>query len=473
MKITADQVVAQARSEYETLHSLPIADPDERERFYREHVEGSLALRRLKQAMDEWCAVWFWPADEESLRHVPTPLRFHQPCEQAALIVERLASEVRFFHWELEFPDVFTPQRSGFDAVLGNPPWENSQPNPYEFFARHEPLIRTFGRLEALRKIEELFGCISGLEDQWHAHCGFFKAFSNWVANAADPFGLDEDSGALGRGAAPLVVAWKKRCTERQGFVGPCRPFRYQTGRVFTYKLFLESSHFLTTMTGRLGMIVPSGLYTDAWSLPLRELFLEQSQWEWLFSFENKRRIFDIHSSFKFAPVIVSRHRPAARTPLKAAFMVHDLSAWERPNPPVINFDPALTALFAPRSKSLPEIRNPRDFDICRKVYDHSFRIGDNAPGWEITFALEFMMNTDAKLFPPREKWEAKRYQPDVFGRWIGPDGDVALPLYEGVMVGQLDPPFKVYRQPIGARAGWFSCQSDHKQFVCAFQNHP
>ena len=36
--VTADQVVAEARSEYETLHSLPIADPDERERFYREHV---------------------------------------------------------------------------------------------------------------------------------------------------------------------------------------------------------------------------------------------------------------------------------------------------------------------------------------------------------------------------------------------------------------------------------------------------
>ena len=72
--VTTDQVVAEARSEYEKLHSLPIADPDERERFYREHVQASPALCRLKQAMDEWCAVWFWPSDEQSLQCVPTPL---------------------------------------------------------------------------------------------------------------------------------------------------------------------------------------------------------------------------------------------------------------------------------------------------------------------------------------------------------------------------------------------------------------
>ena len=63
--------LAEARSEYERLHNLPIADPDERERYYREHVQASPALRRLKQAMDEWCAVWFWPADEESLAVCP------------------------------------------------------------------------------------------------------------------------------------------------------------------------------------------------------------------------------------------------------------------------------------------------------------------------------------------------------------------------------------------------------------------
>ena len=60
---------------------------------------------------------------------VPTPLRFHQPSEQAAKIIEQLAAKLKFFHWELEFPDVFTPERSGFDAMIGNPPWDMMKPN--------------------------------------------------------------------------------------------------------------------------------------------------------------------------------------------------------------------------------------------------------------------------------------------------------------------------------------------------------
>src|SRR5262249_24742452 len=68
-KITTDSVVREARAEYEKLHDSPVTNPEEREQWYREHIERSQALRSLKAAMDEWCAVWFWPTDEESLRH--------------------------------------------------------------------------------------------------------------------------------------------------------------------------------------------------------------------------------------------------------------------------------------------------------------------------------------------------------------------------------------------------------------------
>src|SRR5207302_1388779 len=101
---------------------------------------------------------------------------------------------LKFFHWETEFPDVFTPERSGFDAMLGNPPWENAQPNPYEFFADHEPLIRTFGRTALLKRMEGLFGAVANLEHSWFEHCGFFKSFSHWISQISDPFGLETDS---------------------------------------------------------------------------------------------------------------------------------------------------------------------------------------------------------------------------------------------------------------------------------------
>nr|HPM02677.1 N-6 DNA methylase [Candidatus Cloacimonadota bacterium] len=41
--------------------------------------------------------------------------------------INHFALEQRFFHWELEFPEIFDEkisQNPGFDCVLGNPPWE-------------------------------------------------------------------------------------------------------------------------------------------------------------------------------------------------------------------------------------------------------------------------------------------------------------------------------------------------------------
>ena len=73
------------------------------------------------------------------------------------------------------------------------------------------------------------------------------------------------------------------------------------------------------------------------------------------------------------------------------------------------------------------------------------------------------MMNTDAKLFPPREKWEERGYKPDVFGRWIGFDQDIALPLYEGRMIGQFDFSQKGWISGKGRSAVWRKLPFDAK----------
>ena len=54
-----------------------------------------------------------------------------------------------------------------------------------------------------------------------------------------------------------------------------------------------------------------------------------------------------------------------------------------------------------------------------------SILLGDKGPdGWGIRYArdFEFMMNTDAHLFPPRPQWEAKGYRPDEYSRWLQGD---------------------------------------------------
>ncbi len=195
-------------------------------------------------------------------------------------------------------------------------------------------------------------------------------------------------------------------------------PFRFQTGRIFTYKLFLEQTHVLLGVTGRFGQIVPSGIYSDSWSQSLRELFLDHCQWEWLFGFENRDKIFDIHRSFKFNPVIVEK---GGRTEaIRTAFMRRRLEDWEAAEPLATPYTRAQVERFSPRSKAILEIQSARDLEILEKIYANSVLLGDDGPdGWDVKYKLEFMMNTDAHLFPPRPTWEAQGYRPDEYSRWL------------------------------------------------------
>ena len=117
----------------------------------------------------------------------------------------------------------------------------------------------------------------------------------------------------------------------------------------------------------------------------------------------------------------------------------------------------------SPKSLSLVELRSPRDLAIFRKIYGHAIRIGDNAPGWEITFATEFHMTNDSSLFPPLEKWEAKGYKSDVFGRWIGSGNHMAWPLYEGSMIHQFDFCYQSWLKGHGAGSLWSLVQPQAK----------
>ncbi len=123
---------------FEKLHALPVHEVEERKRVYQGEVASSPTFRELKEAFDTWCAVWFWLGD--SLDLAPYPTNFLKPPDQRREIVGLLARRHHFFHWELEFPDVFTGPESGFSAVIGNPPWEIQKPNSKEFFSNVDPM---------------------------------------------------------------------------------------------------------------------------------------------------------------------------------------------------------------------------------------------------------------------------------------------------------------------------------------------
>ena len=410
------------------MHELPIQDAAERADVYRTELLGSREWQSLREAMDLWCACWFWPADE--IGHAPLPTSFADPPEETRSVAEAVAARHRFFHWELEFPDVFREEGAGFDTVLGNPPWETLQPNSKEYFSNGDPLYRAYGKQEALKKQKEYFDD-PATERQWLDYAARFASDSNWMKHCGEPFGDPDEheksanrfSIVRGKLNSELHRRWRKARAESTRYADLAHPFRHRgSGKAYTYKLFLEVSHALLRNGGRLGMLVPSGIYSDHGTTSLRTLFIEQCRWEWLFGIENGDRIFPIHRSYKFNPIIVEKG--GSTEVIRTAFMRRDLEEWERAEDLATPYTRGQVEQFSPKTRAILEIQSRRDLEILEKIYANSVLLGDDGPdGWGIQYSQgDFNMTSDSKLFPPRPKWEEKGYRPDEYSRWLKGD---------------------------------------------------
>jgi hypothetical protein len=110
-----------------------------KERVLQALTASGAPLQRWKAAADLWCAGWFWPdraltaaAYGELLAALFRRGATLSAAQTQALLgrATAIARGERAFHWQLEFPEVFFDREGcrrvdgGFDAVLGNPPWD-------------------------------------------------------------------------------------------------------------------------------------------------------------------------------------------------------------------------------------------------------------------------------------------------------------------------------------------------------------
>jgi hypothetical protein len=111
----------------------------DKERALNGLVTPGAPLQRWKAAADLWCAGWFWPdrkltaATYAELLSTLLQRGSTLPERQSRALLEQaaeIARTQRSFHWHLEFPEAFFDRAGrrradgGFDAVLGNPPWD-------------------------------------------------------------------------------------------------------------------------------------------------------------------------------------------------------------------------------------------------------------------------------------------------------------------------------------------------------------
>ena len=172
----------------------------------------------------------------------------------------------RFFHWPLEFPDVF--QHGGFDVVLGNPPWERIKLQEKEFFLTRDREIATAPNKAARQRL------IQALPQHNPA---LAKEFSQAVHNS--------ESTKFGSCAAVNGF----HLTGRRQMSTPIPSSRRRRGPS-------------ARPTGRVGIIVPSGHRHRRYNQGLFHRPREQSvHWSAFTTFENREGVFPgVHRSYKF-----------------------------------------------------------------------------------------------------------------------------------------------------------------------------
>jgi hypothetical protein len=378
----------------------------------RKIAEETLATAKLlfniRSAADFLPEVWSEWDMLTSLISDPKRLRSYAENRPWWKAFEETCERERFFHWELEFPEVLLDgENPGFDAVVGNPPWDKILPNRHEFYGRYDILIRAFTGGELDRRIKELIDRDHTLSSKFDAYRNRINTLATILKNGGD-YNFNE-----------WLIEGKATGGHQDAF-----------------KFFVERAWQLAREGGRVGFVVPSAIYNNEGCTGLRHLLIEQSTVERFYAFENRKKIFPIHSSYKFVSLVFKKGKPEDDH-FAAAFMRHEMSELEatarfreagqenvRPfaAPWIVPVSRKELKCLSPGTLAFLEYRLPRDREILLKMYGYDSEgnpvkprplLGDQGPGtWNARFYTEFNMTNDrdlwtdpktGKLYNPRQ----------------------------------------------------------------------
>ncbi len=322
-----------------------------------------------------------------------------------------LIAEERFLNWQVAFPGVWSDwgsaeRHGGFDAVVGNPPWDRIKLQQVEWFAARRPEVALAARASDRKRI------IAALERD------------------GDPLHAEYEL-ADGRAADTLRVA---RTGGHYPLLG--------RGDLNLYSLFVERAHSLVKPAGMVGLLTPSGIASD---LSASEFFAGVAtggHLKALYDFENKKVFFpDVHASFKFCVMVASLQRTFAAA--RMGFYLHSVEEIEDGDR-AFAIEAADFARVNPNTGTAPIFRSRRDMALTTAIYERLPVLVNRSSerpvaAWPVRYATMFHMTNDSGLFRTRAELEgAEGAWPIGGNRWQSPTGEW-VPLYEGKMVQAFD----------------------------------
>jgi hypothetical protein len=456
------------RSEYiekwrefaEISETTPQEIKQKQSQYQLNHSENNLGWWRDYSACNLWTAAFFMGLTEQNLQLLPTTEALEQllsgnPVTQKLVdAANQLAEEKRFFHWSVEFPDVFNPPQpplanggrdispitkgglrgvedvspltkgglrgvedispitkgglrgvNGFDCVLGNPPWERIKLQEKEFFAAKDADIANAQNKAAREKLIKLLS---------QTNPKLLQEFEDAKHDADAQSKFIRESGRF-----PLTAV----------------------GDINTYAVFAETTRKLISVNGRVGIIVPTGIATDDTTKRFFGDLIKSQSLASLTGLENEAFIFsEVHHAFKFCMLVITGKNSKIESTDFTFFCRYfkDVDNEKRH----FSLSSNEIALINPNTLTCPVFRTCQDAELTKKIYQYLPVLENEATGvnpWGISFMRMFDMANDSGLF---KSCCASAPNEDVLKH---NNERELLPLYEAKMFHQFDHRYSTY----------------------------
>jgi hypothetical protein len=402
---------------------------DPRSRFYR-----------LKQICNLWMAPWFWPHDtdveppstDEFARVARELWEAAGPQSQRAADLLRISDGIaelrRFFHWELEVPEVF--ERGGFSAFVGNPPWEAIALNTKEFFANFDPLFRSYSKQKAKAAMAALRRSSPVVEQGWRAFARNQRQAAHFLR-------------------ASGVYNWY--VTDISG------------GDAFNlFRSFLERDFKALRDNGLLSQALPDTFYLGSKCAAIRRALTSSGAVTRLIVNENRKSVFPIDSRIRIVLLTVERGATSEHVPM-AFFVGKDAEHRERslslreltpvlaePDRYTIPISIDFIKRLAPTTFSFLEIVDRKDAELLEHLSRHGIPFGS---AWEPQYCRELDASNDSDLFRYADWLEANGCRREGWN-WVHPELGEFWPLVEGRDIYQFEFPVGEFDKWVNANEG-------------------
>ncbi|MFN4092458.1 MAG: Eco57I restriction-modification methylase domain-containing protein [Brevundimonas sp.] len=315
-----------------------------------------------------------------------------------ALVVDQ-----RFMHWQVAFPGVWknwssSEPQGGFDAVIGNPPWDQLDFESIKWFEVRAPQI------------------------------------ANEPTDAKRKAAIDrevESSSALG---------WqfvKARDTATMALAASKDRFRLFGGRKsYLHQSFVEQAIAIASKAGRIGLLVPSATVTANGAGPFVSKYAAEGRIEAVIDFENRGApegmfFAEIDARTRFCALLISPS--GLKTPIGVSFFTNiALDLAEQ----IFDLNPSTLKIVSPSTGVIPPVTSKAALDILERSFTNAAFFGDAEAGrpWQLTYSQMFNRSTSSNEFKDADALKKLSALP-LDGEIYRKGDDRFLPLFEGKMV--------------------------------------